>query len=188
VELRLHLPCIDRAARPREPARGADGRESPAPLPSIRPVHLRRALLLFAIVLGLAAIAASVSRPRDERSDQPIPAPGFPPPTETERTPTVSPGNADPGGPLAQVTFAGRGRKATRHVAAGQATTVLVQVGEPGQVEIPDLGLSATGDQLTPARFEIYRSESGAHEVVFTPAAGDESRHVGTLAIEPDGG
>ena len=28
-------------------------------------MHLRRALLLFAIVLGLAAVAASVSRPRD---------------------------------------------------------------------------------------------------------------------------
>ena len=151
-------------------------------------VHLRRALLLFAIVLGLAAIAASVSRPREERSDQPTPAPGFPPPTETERTPTVSPGNADPGEPLAQVTFGDEARKPTRRVAAGQATTVLVEVDEPGQVEIPDLGLSAPGDPLTAARFEIYRSESGAHEVLFTPAAGDESREIGTLAIEPDGG
>ena len=151
-------------------------------------VHLRRALLLFAIVLGLAAIAASVSRPREERSDQPASAPGFPPPTETEKTPTVSPGNADPGEPLAQVTFGDEARKPTRRVAAGQATTVLVKVDEPGQVEIPDLGLSGPGDPLTAARFEIYRSEPGAHEVLFTPAAGDESREVGTLAIEPDGG
>jgi hypothetical protein len=188
VELLLHLSCIDRAARSPEPASEADGREAPAPLPSIRPVHLRRALLLFAIVLGLAAIAASVSRPREERSDQPVPAPGFPPRTETEKTPTVSPGNADPGESIAQVSFGRGGRKATRRVAAGQATTVLVEVGEPGQVEIPDLGLSAPGDPLTPARFEIYRSKSGAHEVLFTPAAGDESRQVGTLAIEPGGG
>jgi hypothetical protein len=151
-------------------------------------VHLRRALLLFAIVLGLAAIAASVSRPREERSDRAVPAPGFPPPTETEKTPTVSPGNADPGEPLAQVTFGDEARKRTRRVASGQATTVLVEVDEPGQVEIPDLGLSAPGDPLTPARFEIYRSESGAHEVLFTPAAGGESREVGTLAIEPEGG
>jgi hypothetical protein len=151
-------------------------------------VHLRRALLLFAIVLGLAAIAASVSRPREERSDRPNPAPGLQPPTGTEKTPTVSPGNADPGEPLAQVTFAGEAKKATRRVVAGQATTALVEVDEPGQVEIPDLGLSAPGDPLTPARFEIYSSESGAHKVLFTPAAGDESREVGTLVLEPEGG
>jgi hypothetical protein len=63
-----------------------------------------------------------------------------------------------------------------------------VEVDEPGQVEIPDLDLSAPGDPLTPARFEIYSSESGAHKVLFTPAAGDESREVGTLVLEPEGG
>jgi hypothetical protein len=150
-------------------------------------VHLRRALLLFAIVLGLAAIAASVSRPGEERTDA-VPAPGLPPPTETDKAPTVSPGNADAGERLAQVTFGDAAREPTRRVSAGQATTVLVEVDEPGQVEIPDLGLSAPGDPLTPARFEIFRSQSGAHEVLFTPASGDESRAVGTLAIEPDAG
>ena len=149
-------------------------------------MHLRRALLLFAIVLGLAAIAASVSRPREGVSERATPAPGFPPPTETDQTPTVSPGSAGPSRPLTQVTFDDSARKPTRRVPAGQATTVLVEVDEPGQVEIPDLGLSAPGDPLTPARFEIFASESGSHEVLFTPAAGDESREVGMLAIEPD--
>jgi hypothetical protein len=151
-------------------------------------VHLRRALLLFAIVLGLAAVAASVSRPREERSDRAVSAPGVPPASESHKTPTVSPGNAEPGEPLAEVTFDDAAREPTRRVSAGQATTVLVEVDAPGQVEIPDLGLSAPGDPLTPARFEIFRSQSGAHEVLFTPASGDESRAVGTLAIEPDEG
>ncbi len=158
-----------------------------APLPSIRVVHLRRALLLFAIVLGLAAIAASVSRPRDNASERATPGP-VPPPTETQREPTVSPGTAGTGDPPAQVTFDDTAREPTRRVPAGQATTVLVEVEEPGEVEIPDLGLSATGDPLTPARFEIFGAEPGTHEVLFTAAAADESDEVGTLAIEPDEG
>ena len=150
-------------------------------------VHLRRALLLFAIVLGLAAIAASVSRPRDNASERATPGP-VAPATDTERAPTVSPGTADTGGPLAQVTFDDAEEEPTRRVPAGRAATVLVEVEEPGEVEIPDLGLSAPGHPLTPARFEIFGAEPGTHEVLFTGAAGDESDEVGTLAIEPDEG
>src|ERR687889_651858 len=54
---------------------------------SIGLVHIRRALLLFAIVLGLAAIAASVSRsPEDsgERESQPAV------PSEAEQVPSPS--------------------------------------------------------------------------------------------------
>ena len=96
-------------------------------LPSIRVVHLRRALLLFAIVLGLAALAASISRPRDSANEQATPGP-VPPPTETERAPTASPGNANTSDPLAQVTFSDAEDEPTRRVPAGQATTVLVEV------------------------------------------------------------
>lgn len=150
-------------------------------------VHLRRALLLFAIVLGLAAIAASVSRPQDPASERATPDP-VAPATETERTPTVSPGSAGTSEPPRQVTFADAEREPTRRVPAGQATTVLVEVDEPGEVEIPDLGLSASGDPLTPARFEIFRAEPGTHEVLFTAATADEPDEVGTLAIEPEEG
>ena len=159
-----------------------------ASLPSIRSVHLRRALLLFAIVLGLAAIAASVSRPRDGADERATSAPSASPPAQTESGPTVSPGSADSGEPLAEVTFGDSGREPTRRIAMDQATTVLVEVDEPGEVEIPDLGLSAPGEPLTPARFEIFGSEPGTHEVLFTPASGDEADEVGTLAIELDEG
>ena len=123
---------------------------------------MRRALLLFAIVLGLAAIAASVSRPRDDAGDRATSAPSAPPTAQTERTPTVSPGSADSGGARADVVFGASDGEPTRRIPVGGASTVLVEVGEPGQVEIPDLGLSAPGDPLTPARFErgVLRSPS----------------------------
>jgi hypothetical protein len=148
-------------------------------------VHLRRALLLFAIVLGLAAIAASVSRPRDDAGERASSAPSAPPAAQTERPPTVSPGSADSGGPRADVVFGASDGRPTRRVPVHAASTVLIEVDEPGQVEIPDFGLSAPGDPLTPARFEIFASQPGTHEVLFTPATGDESHEVGTLAIGP---
>jgi hypothetical protein len=147
-------------------------------------VHLRRAVLLFAIVLGLAALAASVSRPRENASERASPSAGLPPPPETERTPTVSPGEADTGEPSVKVTFNYSERDPTRTVRPGQAATVLVEVEEPGQVEIPDLGLSAFGEPLTPARFEVFGTEPGTHELLFTPAAGDEASVIGNLAFE----
>ena len=76
----------------------------------------------------------------------------------------------------------------TRRVSAGSATAVAVAVDEPGQVEIPGLGLSAAADPLTPALFEIFASTSASHEISFTPAAGDESRAAGTLVVEPSPG
>jgi len=151
-------------------------------------VHLRRALLLFGIVLGLAAIAASVSRPRDEAGERARSAPSAPPTALTERTPAVSPGSAESGGARADVVFGATGGELSRRIPVGGASTVLVEVDEPGQVEIPDLGLSAPADPLTPARFEIFGSEPGTHEVLFAPASGDDSNEVGTLAIEPDEG
>ena len=137
-------------------------------------MHLRRALLLFAIVLGLAAIATSLSRPSD-RSD-PEPAP---PATKTGPTATPAPGSA---APAVQLTFAADGARAQR-VVAGQAATVLVEVDEPGQAEIAGLGVSATAEPLTPARFELLASTPGRYPISFTPASGGESREVGTLVV-----
>src|SRR4051812_50094583 len=59
---------------------------------TIRMVHLRRALLLFAIVLGLAALVASLSRPVAERRDR----------TTQGTTPEPGPPGAAPGAGPAQ--------------------------------------------------------------------------------------
>lgn len=146
-------------------------------------MHLRRALLLFAIVLGLAAVAASVSRPRDDESGRDQSATQAPAPTQDQAPPTVAPGSAPAERPLEATVFRA-GREDARRVPAGLSTTVLVEVEEAGEVEIPDLGLSSPAEPLTPARFEIFTSEPASHEVVFTPAAGDESRPAGTLTVE----
>jgi hypothetical protein len=147
-------------------------------LPSISDVHLRRALLLFAIVLGLAAFAASVSRPGDESRDSERNA--SPPPAQSE--PTVSPGTA--GQPSVTLRF-NAAREQTRRLEAGRAATLEVSVDEPGQVEIPLLGLAAPAEPVTPARFEIFVSETRRYPIDFTPATSDESVPAGVLVVTP---
>jgi hypothetical protein len=142
-------------------------------------VHLRRALLLFAIVLGLAAIAASVSRPREESSDRS----DSPPPSSTDRDPTVSPGSAPVSQPAAEVTFDAT-REQKRRISVRQPATVLVEVDEPGQVEIEELGLSGAADPLTPARFEVFATQAGRYELSFVAAGTDEEESAGTLVVE----
>jgi hypothetical protein len=141
-------------------------------------VHLRRALLLFAIVLALAAVAASVSRRGDESRDSERNA--SPPPTQSE--PTVSPGSS--GQPSVTLRF-DAARDQTRRLETGRAATLEVSVDEPGQVEIPLLGLASPAEPVTPARFEILASETRRYPIDFTPATADESLPAGVLVVIP---
>lgn len=132
-------------------------------------MHLRRALLLFAIVLGLAAVAASLSRPgADDREPAP---PASAPPQAT-------------GEPPVTVVFQA-GRDQTRRLEVGRPAAVQVAVDEPGQVEIPPLDLAAPAEPVTPARFDVLASEVRRYPITFTPAAGDEARPAGTLVVTP---
>ena len=155
--------------------------------PSIRSVHLRRALLLFAIVLGMAALVASLSRPIDDRGGQSTT------PTETEPEsgapgpPTAAPG---PGGGTAElpktVSFDAAAHESKR-LQAGEAATVEVAVSEAGSVEIPDMGLTAPADRFTPARFDILVSRPGRYPLLFTPAAGESAEPAGALVVTSSG-
>ena len=137
-------------------------------------MHLRRALLLFAIVLGLAAIAASLSRPNEaERDASPVGPPAA-------REPTVSPGSA--GLPPVTLRF-DVDRNQTRRLEIGRAATLEVAVDEPGQVEVPLLGLAAAATPLTPARFDVLPSEVRRYPIEFMPADSDNSRPAGTLDV-----
>ena len=132
-------------------------------------MHLRRALLLFAIVLGLAAIAASVSRsPTDGRVDAP---------PERPEAPAVSEEDSS------DLRLEGPQVRRRAVLAAGSARTLSVAVLEPGQVELPELGLSSPAEPLTPARFELLVDEPGSYEVEFIPASSTESRGLGTLIV-----
>jgi hypothetical protein len=142
-------------------------------------VHIRRALLLFAIVLGLAAIAASVSRSPDDSGDD-EPPPAVPP--EAQEAPSVSAGDAAPFSGVRELVFEA-GRDQTRRLAAGRPATVFVEVDEPGLVEIADLGVSAPAEPLTPARFEILTSDPDRYAITFTAAEDDLPGPAGTLVV-----
>jgi hypothetical protein len=139
-------------------------------------VHLRRALLLFAIVLGLAAVAASVSGSGEESGEPTAPA------TDGRDQPTVEPGPVTGQDGPATVDLDAGPRERVR-VEAGRPVTLEVNVDEPGLVEIPALGLSAPGEPLTPARFDLLARDSGRIAVTFTPADGDADEPAGTLVV-----
>jgi hypothetical protein len=137
-------------------------------------VHLRRALLLFAIVLGLAAVAASVSRPRDHSP---------PPPTvsTSESSPTVEPRSTPPAN--GSVTFDADRPRAHR-IDADQAATVYVRVPEPGQVSIAALGMTDAAEPTTPAEFDVFTPMPGRYPILFQPAGSAEAIEAGTLVVE----
>jgi hypothetical protein len=142
-------------------------------------VHIRRALLLFAIVLGLAALVASLSGPIDERRDETTAGePSRPGPA----TAAPSPAPSEPSAVLFDAA-----KDETKRLTEGIAATVEVSVDEPGNVRIPDLGLSSPANPLTPARFDILASEPGRYELIFAPAGGDTTEAAGRLVVTSAG-
>ena len=143
-------------------------------------MHLRRAILLFAIVLGLAAFAASVSRPGGDSGDSQQTAA----PARKQGEPTVEPGTAAE--PPVTLRFNAEGDQ-VRRLKVGQAATIQVSVDTPGQVEIPLLGLASAAEPVTPARFSIFASDAGRYPITFTAASGEEPRRAGILDVTPAG-
>jgi hypothetical protein len=151
-------------------------------------VHVRRALLLFAIVLGLAALAASLSRSREEDPLRP---------REQATTSTSEEKAAPRAAPREDSTDVAESTETvemnaaedeTSRLEAGRSASVEVAVAEPGQVTIPQLGLTAAADPLTPARFDVLVTSPGRYAIDFTPSAGDETRSAGTLVVTPQSG
>ncbi len=143
----------------------------------IQVVQLRRVLLLFALVLGLSALVATLAPPPDdtEQEAREEPAPAI-------ETPVTAPAAAT------RVSIAFRGphaRPATRRVRMGSSFSLEVTVPAPGEVLLEDLGLRQPADPLTPARFTLLAEPRGRHDVIFAPVSG-ERRVVGRLAfVEP---
>jgi hypothetical protein len=146
-------------------------------------MELRRALLLFAIVLGLAAIASTIARAPDRGGDESTDTAASARPAESE------PSASSPGAKTPQPTtieFRNRAKPQTHTLEQGQPATVLVDVETPGQVDIPSLGLTDTGEPLTPAMFEILEVKPGSHAIMVQPAASETlPSKVGTLKIVP---
>ena len=138
-------------------------------------MELRRALLLFAIVLGVAAVVASLSSPGDRRDA----------PESTPAAPTARPDPTAAG--RLRVEFDAGAAPATRRVPAGRAATVVVESSRPGTIELQGLGLIAPVEPLTPASFEVLATRPARHEVRLTAADGERSREVGVLVIGRSG-
>jgi len=138
-------------------------------------VELRRALLLFAIVLGVAAVVAALASPTSRRSDT----------TTSSAPPAREVAPRGSGRPPARVRVNGRHAPVTRRLQVGRATTVVVSVDEPGQVELRGLGLTQPAEPGTPATFETLPSARGRYEVLFTPAGGVRARPLGRLVSRP---
>ena len=140
-------------------------------------MHLRRALLLFAIVLGVAALVASLTRQGESSGSDP----------ETD-TPSSAAPRATPGRPPVRVPTilrfrAGDRPAGTRRVQPGRAATVVVEVKADGQAEIKGLALTQPAAPETPARFDVLTDEPGVYPVVFTPVASGVRTRAGTLVV-----
>jgi hypothetical protein len=138
-------------------------------------VHLRRALILFAVVLGLTALVAAIApRGGDDNSSS----------TSTPQPPSsTTPGSATAGPTRVELRAKQKGSPETRRVKAGTHAIVRVQVDEPGQVSIPTLGLTDDAEPRTPATFDVFFTDPGRATVELQPAAGEQQR-VGTIEIQ----
>jgi len=131
-------------------------------------MHLRRALLLFAIVLGFTALAATLSQaPRRDRHPAPgavsLPAGGVRPPVH--------------------LRLSARGRPRSLRLAAGNAATLTVSVREPGQVELESPPLISPAAPSTPASFPLLIDRPGRYPVLFRPADSGRQRRLATLIV-----
>jgi hypothetical protein len=137
-------------------------------------MHLRRALLLFALVLGVSALVASLAPPPPERRSTPKR------PTPTGEAPQAQP-RERLGGP-ARVDF-GRG---TKRVDVPAHVIVTVRVPQAGHVELSGLDQVGSAEPGTPATFDLFLGQPGRYAVAFAPARGGAPRRLGTLVARSE--
>jgi hypothetical protein len=130
----------------------------------------------------MAALVASLSRPIDDRRrDAPRTEPAG-------GDATVTPRPTPPGAGERPRTVAFEApERESRKLSAGEAATIEVAVPEPGNVEIPDMGLTAAADPVTPARFDVLATRPGRYRLVFTPAGEDRAEPAGSLVVTSRG-
>jgi hypothetical protein len=136
-------------------------------------VHLRRAILLFALVLGLTALAAAVSPSREDDAE---PAAG--------PSPSTPAANVLP----REVSFVARvaGRPQTERAREGEHLVLTVESPVGGLVRIPRLGRIDSVSESAPARFDLLGPAPGRYDVLLELGGGpNEPRRVGTLVTRP---
>jgi hypothetical protein len=139
-------------------------------------VQIRRVLLLFALVLGLSAVVASLAPPPEESDD------GERGTDTTVAASRPSEGPAMRRMPVRIPAGGPRSPRVTRRVREGSSFALEVPVREPGDVVLDGLGLRQTADPHTPAQFYVLASPPGRYAVGFVPVLG-ERRVIGHLAF-----
>jgi hypothetical protein len=124
-------------------------------------MHLRRAVLLFGLVVGLAAIVAAVA-PKP-KSDTLLQAPATPPAPQPVSAPTAR----------VSISLAAE-RRVRRHVPPGAHLILTVEVADPGDVSF--LGSVQAAEPGTPAVFDLVMPRSGSFAVELSPSGGGSPR------------
>jgi hypothetical protein len=133
-------------------------------------MHLRRALLLMALILGVVALVeALVPVPRQRGATQP-PAPAAPP---SEPAPTRT----------LQVRYPPRAPVPRLRVGTGSHVVLQVSTSTPGEASIPTLGLVQAAEPATPAPFDLLAARPGTYEISFDPASDGRTAPVGQLVV-----
>ena len=130
----------------------------------------------------MAAIASTIARPPERGGGDTTAETGATAPPTTEKASAPSARTPQP----TTIEFRNAAKPQTHELELGRPATVLVDVETPGQVDIPSLGLTDTGEPLTPAMFEILETTPGSHPIMVQPAASETlPSKIGTLKIVP---
>ena len=175
LTLASDLPFTPRLARPVSASRRARFNTEDAALDrrsSLGFVFSRRILILVAVLMGLTALAASLSPPpqrlpREQRAADPSPAPATAAPQPAPSAGTV----------MARIAADGRPRSVSAHV--GETIALEVSATAPDTVVIDDLAVSEPVDAASPAHVEIYAVAPGTYPIVLL----DSGRRIGALRI-----
>jgi hypothetical protein len=138
-------------------------------------VHVRRAILLFALVLGLTALAAAVSPSRDDSGSGSAVVPA----------PAVSPAEALPRQLILDTRRPARRGGRVLHARPNEHVVVSVLASGGGLATIPVLGRTDSVSAAAPARFDLLAPAAGRYDVMLKPVGADEPHHVGTLVTRP---
>jgi hypothetical protein len=128
-------------------------------------MHLRRALLLFAVVLFVSALV-SLAAPRRRATQTQLPVAPPPPSEAVEKSISLS--------------YPLHGKAPAMRIASGEHLQLQVETTEPGQATA--FGMLQPAEPLTPARFDVLVPSAGRYRVTFQPTIGAEAP-IGTFTV-----
>lgn len=136
-------------------------------------MHMRRALLLMALVVFVvAAVGALVPGPSERSAGE---------------SPDLAPAPVA-GAPARTLELRYPAREEARRLRIATGTHVVIEVAttQPGEARIARLGQVQAAEPATPARFDLLAEQPGDYEVWFDPAIGDPGV-VGRLVVATPG-